>query len=150
MNAQQRMLIKESWLQVTPIADQAASMFYDRLFEIDPALRPMFKTTDLAVQRKKLVQALGRVIGSIDRIEDVIPTLQDLGRRHVDYGVTDAHYDTVRAALLWTLEKGLGDAWSGDMADAWATAYGAISGVMREAANDHGDTAEPSPLALSA
>jgi hemoglobin-like flavoprotein len=134
MTPQQKMLIHNSWRQVVPIADIAAKMFYDRLFEIDPGLRPLFVRTDMATQRTKLVQALATVVGALDQVEDIVPVLEDLGRRHAGYGVKDSHYDTVGAALLWTLEKGLGEAWTPAVNNAWAAAYTLVATVMRNAA----------------
>ena len=90
----------------------------------------------MAHQRRKLIQAISTVVGALDRFEDVEPAIADLGRRHVAYGVTDAHYGTVGAALLWTLEQGLGDAWTADVKAAWVAAYTAISDVMRSAAEE--------------
>ena len=134
MLTQQARLIEETWHAVTPMADQAASMFYDRLFEIDPDLRKLFARVDLASQRKKLVQAISTVVGSLDRLEQVVPHLEQLGRNHATYGVEDAHYDTVGAALLWTLEKGLGDRWAPEVEAAWVAAYTLIANTMRNAA----------------
>jgi hemoglobin-like flavoprotein len=73
-------------------------------------------------------------VRGLDHLDRLVPVVQDLGRRHVGYGVTDAHYDTVGSALLWTLEKGLGSAFTPDMKDAWATVYGLLATVMKEAA----------------
>ncbi len=112
MSPEQRQLVRDTWQQVGPIADTASALFYDRLFEIDPDIRTLFRHADMAGQRRKLVAAIGTVVDEIDRIDALIPMIAALGRRHAGYGVTDAHYDTVGAALLWTLEKGLGDAWT--------------------------------------
>jgi nitric oxide dioxygenase len=117
-----------------PIADTAATLFYDRLFEIDPSTRPLFQSADMPAQRKKLVQALAFVVGSIDQLGAVVPALADLGRRHVHYGVADQHYASVGAALLWTLEQGLGERWSPEVRDAWGAAYQLIAEVMCEGA----------------
>ena len=83
------------------MADAAARLFYDRLFEIDATTRPLFKATDLTEQRRKLIQALTMVVQGLDHLEALVPTIADLGRRHAQFGVTDAHYDAVGAALLW-------------------------------------------------
>ena len=108
MSPEEKLLVKETWRKVAPMADTAARLFYDRLFEIDTTTRPLFKTTDLAEQRRKLIQALTVVVKGIDHLEALRPMLADMGRRHAQYGVTDGHYDSVGAALLWTLEQGLG------------------------------------------
>lgn len=128
-------LIKQSWEKVVPIADFASSLFYERLFESSPHLRPLFKDADMQAQRKKLVKAINMVVVSLDRIDTMLPTLRDLGMRHVAYGVEDRHYDEVGAALLWTLETGLKDDWNEALAEAWARAYYIIAGVMILGAN---------------
>ena len=132
MSPEQKTIVKESWLKVTPIADTAARLFYKRLFEIDETTRPLFKHIDLAEQRQKLIQALVMVVQGLDHLEELVPTLAALGRRHVQYGVRDHHYESVGAALLWTLEQGLGSEWNLDGKSAWASAYLLLSSVMRE------------------
>lgn len=134
MTPDQKRLVRETWEQVTPIADTAATLFYDRLFAIDPDLRDLFRETDMAAQRDKLVATLANVVQNLDYLEILVPTIEDLGQRHVGYGVTDAHYDSVGAALLWTLARGLGDSWTPEAEAAWTEAYGTISGIMRRAA----------------
>ena len=136
MTPEQKTLVQETWRQVAPIADTAASLFYGRLFVIDPSTRPMFAGVELEKQREKLLQTLTVVVASLDRIEELVPTIADLGRRHSGYGVTDAHYDSVGEALLWTLEQGLCEAWTAEVEEAWTAAYGLLAGVMRDAAND--------------
>lgn len=136
MTPEQKVLVQETWRQVVPIADVAASLFYGRLFRIDPSTRDLFAGVDLERQQKKLVRALAMVVGALDRIEALVPTLEDLGRRHSGYGVTDAHYDSVGAAFLWTLEQGLCDAWTAEVKEAWTAAYGLLAGTMRDAANE--------------
>jgi hemoglobin-like flavoprotein len=142
MSPEQKALVKTTWAKVVPIADVAAGLFYERLFDIDSSTRPMFKSTDMPEQRRKLMQALGTVVGGLDNLAPLIPVLEKLGQSHVRYGVTDAHYDSVGAALLWTLERGLGDDWTADVSDAWTAAYGAVSGVMRNAAQSVAVAAE--------
>lgn len=136
MSPEQKTLVQETWRQVVPIADVAASLFYGRLFVIDPSTRDLFAGLDLESQKKKLIRALAMVVGSLDHVEELAPTIADLGRRHVGYGVRDAHYDSVGTALLWTLEQGLADAWTAEVQEAWTAAYGLLSGVMRDAANE--------------
>lgn len=128
-------LIKQSWEKVIPIADFASGLFYERLFESSPHLRPLFKNADMQAQRKKLVKAINMVVISLERIDTLLPTLRDLGSRHVAYGVEDRHYEEVGAALLWTLEAGLKDDWNEALAEAWARAYYIIAGVMILGAN---------------
>jgi hemoglobin-like flavoprotein len=134
MNSDQKRLVRETWKQVMPIADTIADLFYRRLFQIDPATRELFRATDMFAQRKKLLQTLGFAISGLDNLDVLLSTVEDLGRRHAHYGVTDAHYDSVGAALLWTLEQGLGGAWTPEVEEAWAEVYGLISAVMRGAA----------------
>ncbi len=133
MTPKQKKLVQTTWCQVAPIADTAASIFYERLFEIDPSLRPLFHRSDPAEQRQKLLQALSTVVQEIDDLEKIVPLASALGRRHAGYGVSDRHFATVGAALLWTLEIGLGAAWTPAVAEAWTAAYGMLSGVMRDA-----------------
>jgi hemoglobin-like flavoprotein len=126
--------IRTSWAAVEPIADAAAGLFYGRLFELDPAIERLFRRTDMPAQRKVLMQTLTVVVKSLDKLEQIVPAVQALGRRHAGYGVREEHYATVGAALLWTLEQGLGDAFTSDVRDAWADAYGILASVMIEAA----------------
>lgn len=132
MTPHQIVLVKDSFSKVLPIKDAAAAAFYARLFTLDPSLQPLFKN-DLAAQGQKLMLAIGTVVAALDRLETVLPTVQALGRRHVGYGVKDSHYATVGTALLDTLAGAFGDAFTQETRDAWATAYGALSGAMIEA-----------------
>ena len=134
MSPEQKALVKETWRKIMPMADAAARLFYERLFELDETTRPLFKTTDLAEQRRKLIQALTTVVHGLDQLDALVPTIADLGRRHVQFGVTDAHYEAVGAALLWTLEQGLGSGWTPEAKVAWSCAYALLADVMRAAA----------------
>lgn len=133
MTPEQITLVQTSFAKVVPIADTAAALFYGRLFEIAPEVRPMFKA-DVTEQGRKLMQALSLVVRSLDRLETVMPAVTALARRHVDYGVTTEHYAPVGSALLWTLGQGLGEAFTPDVEAAWASAYGALSDAMIAAA----------------
>jgi hemoglobin-like flavoprotein len=133
MTPQQVMLVKQSFAQVAPIAETAAELFYGRLFELDPSLRPMFRG-DMKEQGRKLMQTLAVVVSGLERLEKLLPAVEALGRRHAGYGVKDEHYATVAAALLWTLEQGLGDGFTPEVREAWTTAYLALAGVMQQAA----------------
>ena len=126
-------LVQNSFAVVAPIADDAAALFYRRLFEIDPTLKTMFKD-DMAEQRRKLMQMLSAAVKGLNHIERLIPVVEDLGRRHAGYGVEEHHYDTVGNALLWTLEKGLGAAFTSEVREAWATVYGLLASTMARAA----------------
>ena len=127
-------LIRTSWSGVEPIADTAAGLFYGRLFELDPAIERLFRRTDMAAQRKILMQTLTVVVKSLDKLEQLMPAVQALGRRHAGYGVREAHYATVGEALLWTLEQGLGASFTRPVRAAWAEAYGILASVMIAAA----------------
>lgn len=128
-------LVQQTWKQVDPIREQAAALFYGRLFELDPSLRPLFKG-DMAEQGRKLMNMLATAAMGLDRLDGIVGEVQALGRRHVAYGVQDAHYDTVGAALLWTLEQGLGDAFTPQVKAAWAEAYTLLADTMKQAAAD--------------
>ncbi len=135
MTPEQISLVQHSWNQVKPISEQAAAMFYDKLFELDPSLESMFKS-DIKSQGKKLMTMINTAVNNLNNVEKIIPAVQDLGRRHVDYGVKDEHYGTVANALLWTLEQGLGDAFTADMKAAWTETYTTLADVMITAANE--------------
>jgi hemoglobin-like flavoprotein len=131
----QKTLVQESFARIAPIADDAAALFYRCLFEIDPSLRQMFRG-DMTEQRKKLMQMLTAAVKGLDRLDQLVPVVQELGRRHAAYGVADAHYDTVGSALLWTLETGLGALFTPETREAWATVYGLLATTMRDAARE--------------
>lgn len=133
MTPKQIELVQQSWAQVAPISDQAAELFYGRLFETAPQVRSMFKAP-IENQGKKLMQTLGVVVGGLTRLDDLLPTVQGLGVRHGVYGVRPADYDLVAAALLWTLEQGLGEGFTDEVREAWTAAYQTLAGVMIEAA----------------
>jgi hemoglobin-like flavoprotein len=132
MTSKQVELVQTSWAKVVPISEQAAALFYGRLFELDPNLKPLFKT-DIKEQGKKLMQMIGMAVNGLSDLNRLVPAVQDLGRRHVGYGVKDEHYATVGSALLWTLEKGLGDGFTPEVKDAWATTYSVLSTTMQKA-----------------
>jgi hemoglobin-like flavoprotein len=121
MTPAQKTLVQRTFAQVVPIADTAAALFYGRLFESDPALRPLFKG-DIVEQGRKLMQMIGVAVNGLDRLDRIVPAVQQLGIRHVAYGVKEEHYSTVAAALLWTLEQGLGPDFTPEVRDAWTAA----------------------------
>ena len=133
MNPRQIGLIKESWDKVYPIAGKAAELFYGKLFEIDPALKELFKS-DMTEQGKKLMTMIDTVVKSLDNLEVVVPAIQASGKRHVGYGVKEADYDTVGEALIWTLGAGLGDDFTDEVKEAWIAAYTILATTMKEAA----------------
>lgn len=122
-------LVQESFAKVAPISETAAVLFYDRLFEIAPKVKAMFPT-DMTEQRRKLMATLAMVVNGLGNLESVLPAASALAKRHVSYGAKAEHYPVVGSALLWTLEKGLGDGWTPDIAEAWTAAYGTLSGFM--------------------
>lgn len=133
MTPQQITLVQNSWVDVVPIQDTAAGLFYQRLFSLDPSVRPMFKG-DMQEQGKKLMRMLGLIVNSLTRLDELVPVAQEMAVKHVGYGVEAEHYDTVGAALLWTLEQGLGPKFNTEVKAAWAAAYGTLAQVMKDAA----------------
>jgi hemoglobin-like flavoprotein len=133
MTPEQQTLVRGSFAKVAPIAAQAAAMFYDRLFALDPALRPLFKG-DMTEQGQKLMAMIGTAVANLHRLGDIVPAVRDLGKRHGGYGVKDADYDTVAGALLWTLEQGLGADFTPATRDAWVACYGVLAREMKTAA----------------
>ncbi len=129
MTPDQVKLVQQSFAKVAPISEAAAVLFYDRLFEIAPKVRAMFPT-DMTEQRRKLMAMLAAVVNGLGNLESVLPAASALAKRHVSYGAKAEHYPVVGAALLWTLEKGLGDGWTPEVAEAWTAAYGTLSGFM--------------------
>jgi nitric oxide dioxygenase len=129
MTPDQVTLVQQSFAKVAPISEAAAVLFYDRLFEIAPAVKSMFPA-DMTEQRRKLMAMLATVVGGLGNLSSILPAASALAKRHVGYGAKAEHYPVVGAALLWTLEKGLGEAWTPEVADAWTTAYGTLSGFM--------------------
>lgn len=129
MNAEQVELVQQSFEKVVPISGTAATLFYDRLFETTPEVKPLFKG-DMERQKLVLMQTLGVVVRGLHQPETILPAVKSLAERHKDYGVQAEHFQNVGAALLWTLEKGLGDAYTPEVNDAWVAAYTLLSGVM--------------------
>jgi hemoglobin-like flavoprotein len=141
MTPEQVALVQDSFAKVAPISEQAAVLFYDRLFEVAPQVKPMFPD-DMTEQRRKLMVMLAAVVNGLGNLESILPAASALAKRHVGYGATAEHYPVVGAALLWTLEQGLGEGWTPDLADAWSTAYGTLSGYMISEAYDRSQAAE--------
>ena len=141
MNPTQIKLVQDSFAKVAPISEQAAVLFYGRLFEVAPSVRAMF-LDDMTEQRKKLMATLAVVVGGLSNLEAVLPAASALAKRHVNYGAKPEHYPVVGGALLWTLEMGLGDAWTPEVAEAWTAAYGTLSGYMIQEAYGRAQAAE--------
>ena len=129
MTPRQVALVQASFSKIVPIREQAAALFYNRLFAIDPSTRSLFRG-DMKSQGAKLMAAIGAVVKSLDRIDTILDDLRTLARCHHRYGVREEHYASVGAALLWTLEQGLGFDFTPDVRRAWATAYDLLSGAM--------------------
>lgn len=132
MDESTKQLVRESWAKVLPISDKAAELFYGRLFELDGTLRFLFRAP-VDVQGRLLMKALDGAVNGLDELDTVVPVLQELGTRHAGYGVVDSDYETVGEAFLWTLEKGLGEAFTQDVKAAWGDVYGILATVMKEA-----------------
>ena len=141
MTPDQVKAIQESFKKVAPISEQAAALFYGRLFEIAPEVKPLFRG-DMTEQGRKLMATLGVVVNGLSNLEAILPAASALAKRHVGYGVKAADYTPVGAALLWTLERGLGDAWTPDLAAAWGAAYTVLSEYMIGEAYGHSAAAE--------
>jgi len=135
MGPEQVKLVQSSFAAVLPIADEAGKLFYERLFALDPALRPLFKG-DMTEQSRTLMRMIAVAVNGLDRLDTIAPALKALGVRHAGYGVRDGHYATVGDALLWTLERGLGESFTPDVAEAWSAAYGLLAQTMQSAARD--------------
>jgi hemoglobin-like flavoprotein len=133
MTPREKSVVRETFEQVEPIADEAAALFYGRLFELDPTLKALFKV-DMREQGRKLMQMIGLAVSKLDALDELVPAVQALGRRHAGYGVKEVDYDTVGAALLWTLDQGLGPAFTREVKSAWTTVYGVLASTMKTAA----------------
>jgi nitric oxide dioxygenase len=129
MTPDQIALVQQSFSKVAPISEQAAKLFYGRLFEIAPEVKPLFRN-NMADQGHKLMATLAVVVGGLGKLEMVLPAASALAKKHVAYGVTPQHYQPVGAALLWTLEQGLGPDWTPELAKAWSDAYTTLSDFM--------------------
>lgn len=134
MTEKQIELVQTSWEKCIPIADTAASIFYAKLFELDPEVRPLFKS-DIKEQGKKLMTMISTAVRSLKNLDGLVGAVQDMGRRHAGYGVKDEHYETVGAALIWTLGQGLGEDFTEETKEAWVTVYTLLADTMKDAAN---------------
>jgi hemoglobin-like flavoprotein len=134
MAADQVSLVQASFAQVRPLADAFARLFYTRLFELDPALRALFHT-DMAEQRRKLIQMLDAIVEALDRPALIVAEVAALGQRHAGYGVLAKHYTTVEEALLWALAHELGERWTPEVAEAWRATYTLVAGTMQASAS---------------
>jgi hemoglobin-like flavoprotein len=134
LTEEQKALVQSSWAKVAPISETAAELFYSKLFELDPAVKPLFKAASLKEQGEKLMKTLTIAVNSLNNLDALVPIVQQLGKRHKTYGVLPSHYDTVAAALLDTLAKGLGDDFTAETKAAWVETYTVLSKTMIDAA----------------
>jgi hemoglobin-like flavoprotein len=129
MESKEIALVQSSFAEVKPISEQAAALFYGRLFEIAPAVKPLFKG-DMTEQGRKLMATLAYVVNGLADLPSILPAASALATRHVASGAKAEHYGPVGEALLWTLEKGLGPKWTAETAAAWTKAYTVLTGYM--------------------
>ena len=141
MTPEQIKAIQESFAKVVPISEQAAALFYGRLFEIAPSVKPLFRG-DMTEQGRKLMATLAVVVNGLTNLESILPAASALAKRHVGYGVKPIHYPIVGEALLWTLERGLGADWTPELAEAWTDAYGVLSDYMIDESYGRSEAAE--------
>jgi hemoglobin-like flavoprotein len=141
MTPEQIKAIQESFAKVVPISEQAAALFYGRLFEIAPSVKPLFRG-DMTEQGRKLMATLAVVVNGLTNLETILPAASALAKRHVGYGVKPIHYPIVGEALLWTLERGLGADWTPELAEAWTDAYGVLSDYMIDESYGRSEAAE--------
>jgi hemoglobin-like flavoprotein len=134
MTRRQIELVQTTWEKCVPIAEQAAALFYGKLFELDPNLKPLF-TSDIKEQGKKLMTMITMAVRGLNDLSRLVPAVEDMGRRHVGYGVKDEHYATVGAALLWTLEQGLGGDFTPEVKEAWTEVYTVLATTMQKGAS---------------
>ena len=146
MTPKQKQLVQSSWQKVLPLSEFAAALFYGRLFELDPSTRSLFKHANMPEQRKKLMYMIGTAVSNLNVLDQLIPAVRNLGRRHSSYGVKEEHYASVGAALLWTLEQGLGEDFTPEVKEAWTIVYGILADTMKNA----GGRAEGSEYAMAA
>jgi hemoglobin-like flavoprotein len=139
MTPEQINLVQQSFESVVPLKETAADLFYNRLFEIDPQIRPMF-SGDMEAQGDKLMSSLALVVTGLDQPENILSAVQDLGRRHTGYGVREDHFTSFAHALIWTIEQALEDAYTDDIRDAWIAAYELLSGIMIDAMNEENES----------
>ena len=133
MKPETQRVVRESWARFEPVAERSARFFYQKLFELDPEAQRLFAQTDMEAQGRKLMLMFAEIVRQLDQPETMIAEVADLGRRHVHYGVQEHEYDSVGTALIWTLEQGLGPAFSDEVRDAWTEAYLLVAAVVRRA-----------------
>ena len=131
MTPERERLVQETWSKFAPVAAEHARYFYDKLYELDPESRALFASTDMDEQRHRLMETIGYLVSEIGNTDRFVTDLVALGRRHAGYGVRDSDYDAAGIALLWTLERALGSAFTPEIRDAWTEAYHTMASIMR-------------------
>lgn len=142
MDSETIRLVRTSFAEIAPASDLVANLFYERLFVLEPSLHSLF-SDDLGRQKRALMATLQFAVEHLDRPDQLLPAVEQLGIRHANYGVVPDHYPIVGSALLWTLEQALGPAWTPDVTDAWTNAYEVLATTMQVAAA----RAQAAPLA---
>lgn len=127
-------LVQTTWKKLLPIENEVARLFYDRLFALDPGAQALFRSGDMREQGRKLTSMITIAVNGLNHLNTIVPAVRELGRRHAGYRVTDAHYDTVGAALVWTLEQGLGNDFTPEVLGAWIDVYTLLADTMKQAA----------------
>jgi hemoglobin-like flavoprotein len=140
MTGEQINLVRRSFEKIEPIAEQAAALFYAKLFDLDPKLRWLFKG-DMKEQGRKLMQVISYAVEYLERIDELLPQVRALGVRHGAYGVSDRDYEAVGKALLWTLEKALSREFTAETKKAWAAVYGVLAENMQAGVRPPAETA---------
>lgn len=135
MTPEQIEIVQTTWAKVAPDADAVAAIFYKRLFETAPEVKPLFKS-NMTEQGRKLTQMIGVAVNGLTNLNAIVPAVKDMGLRHSSYGVEESHYDSVGAALLWTLNEGLGDEFTEEAKEAWTLTYTTLATVMKDAARE--------------
>lgn len=130
LTAEEKLLVSKSFYQIIPISDRASERFYERLFEIAPQVRDLFRNADMRTQRKKLIDMVALVVYSLDNLEKVQSAMEKLGDRHVGYGVTVAQYEYVGESLFWMLEQELADEYTDEVDKAWRKLYAILTEMV--------------------
>jgi len=129
MTERQILLVKNSWSYVIVNADEAGQLFYKRLFEVAPEIKPMFKT-DIKDQARKLMNMVTYIVTKLQKLDEIMAEVKSLAQRHGKYGVKPHYYQIVGSSLLWTLKEGLGDKWNTETEQAWTAVYTALADAM--------------------
>lgn len=146
LTAHEIKIVQDSFIKVAPIADAAATIFYDKLFEIAPEVEPMFSGANMPEQGKKLMTMIGTAVRGLTNMEKLAPAVAQLGQRHVAYGVKKEHFTPVGEALIYTLEKGLGDYWNEELKSAWVKTFTVLAETMIAAMEAEPEAIKPTFL----